>query len=558
MRIGQKEYCNAISYTLGLNIVFLFFYLILGSGRQASLDDCIMSSILTGANGSQYDSHLYFINAVYGFFLKPFYILFPEVGWYFIIEIAEVFVSFVVLTYFILKHVDARFGLVSAVFFLTCFSPDFYFNCDFTHCAAALTSSGIMLIFFGEKEKNRIYLSFAPLFLVAGFVMRKEEFLLGLPFLGSALFVALVNRRVLYKGTVISLIVSGVLALGLYSFDKGLYTNEEYTYYAEYQPVRAVFGDGAYYDAEAVYDELEERGESGLDFRLLKEWLFYDTEVFSLQKLQHLAKIVQRNLYEPNWMRFPVAFFKVLSDSLMTPLAWCWVVSCLMLLSFSSRKKRYYPWISFALIAMCFAYLLLVNRIVLHVESGIWLYATICFIPFFVNIDLPSSCRTKWVCLLMILASILLYSLSFHAMKSLVKDKIFWPKQDEPEYWEELQNYIETHTDAVFFLPLEPYQRLVTYKNYGLKSITPGSWSNLFPLGFWNVNLPGMKRDIEKYGIKNPLKDITKDNVYVVSVNEELNIKQFHEIHYGSKIEIDTVMTFSPVNILKFYDRREP
>ena len=158
----------------------------------------------------------------------------------------------------------------------------------------------------------------------------------------------------------------------------------------------------------------------------------------------------------------------------------------------------------------------------------------------------------------MILASILLYSLSFHAMKSLVKDKIFWPKQDEPEYWEELQNYIETHTDAVFFLPLEPYQRLVTYKNYGLKSITPGSWSNLFPLGFWNVNLPGMKRDIEKYGIKNPLKDITKDNVYVVSVNEELNIKQFHEIHYGSKIEIDTVMTFSPVNILKFYDRREP
>lgn len=554
----EEKKRNGLFCALAVNSVFLLLYLLFGSCRFSSLDDYIMSSVLTGAYGGQYDSHLYFVNAAYGIFLKPFYLLFPKVGWYFIIEIAEIFVSFVAFTYFLLKHVDARFGLVFSVFFLACFAIDFYFASDFTHCAAALTSAGFLFVLFGEKEKKRIYLSLAPVFLVAGFIMRKEEFLLGMPFLGSALFITLMRQRSLYKGTVISLIVAGIFALGLYSFDKSLYTDIEYKYYAEYQPVRAIFGDGAYYDAEAVYDELEERGELGLDFRLLKGWLFYDTEIFSLQNVQHLAKIVGRNLYEPNWLKFPIAFVKVLSDSLANPLAWCWVVCSLILLSFSSRKDCCYPWLSFVLIAVCFAYLLLVNRIVSHVESGIWLYATVCFIPFFVDIDPPLNCKTKKIYLLVILVSFILCLLSFYIQRTWVKNEIFWPKQEEQQYWGDLQNYINSHADAVFFLPLEPYQRLATYKNYGLKSILPGSWNNFFPLGFWNLHLPGMKRDLQKWGIDNPLRDITKDNVYVISVNEELYIKQFHEIHYDSKIEIDTVLTFAPANILKFHNRREP
>ena len=49
---------------LCLNLFFLFLYLAFGQLRHGSLDDYFMSSVLTGAYGSSYDVHTYFINAI--------------------------------------------------------------------------------------------------------------------------------------------------------------------------------------------------------------------------------------------------------------------------------------------------------------------------------------------------------------------------------------------------------------------------------------------------------------------------------------------------------------
>ena len=164
--------------------------------------------------------------------------------------------------------------------------------------------------------------------------------------------------------------------------DANLYAEGDYKYYAQYQPVRSYFGDGAYYDKESTYDELEERGMFGHDFLLLKAWVFYDTEVFQKDSLVPFVNVATNNLYEPNRSRLPVSFFLAVSNAFTRTSGWCWVVLCLLLILSGSKRAALFPWASLGIIAGSIGYLLLVNRLVYHVESGIWLYAVVLAIPF--------------------------------------------------------------------------------------------------------------------------------------------------------------------------------
>lgn len=88
--------------SMALNVMFFGLYFYLGEWKFGSLDDFFMSSVLVGAYGGQFNPHLYFINAIYAYFLKPLYMFFPNVGWYSIIEALEIFASFVAIVYGIL------------------------------------------------------------------------------------------------------------------------------------------------------------------------------------------------------------------------------------------------------------------------------------------------------------------------------------------------------------------------------------------------------------------------------------------------------------------------
>ena len=211
--------------------------------------------------------------------------------------------------------------------------------------------------------------------------MRFEGFLLGIPFAAILLMVSLFERKISLKA-VMTLCLVLVSIWGLRIWDRALYAEGEYKYYADYQPIRAYFGDGAFYDVESAYDELEERGMSGIDFNMLNDWFFYDTKVFQIDSLKPLQKVVQNNLYKPNQKRMSVAILTAISNAFTRGCGWCWAIFCALLVYSSSRKANIFPWISFGLIAVCIGYLLLLNRLVYHVESGVWLYAVASAIPF--------------------------------------------------------------------------------------------------------------------------------------------------------------------------------
>ncbi len=540
---------------LCLNILFFIIYLLFGIVRYGSLDDYFMSAIVTGAYGSEFDPHLYFINAIFAYFLKPFYIIAPSIGWYFIFILLEVFVSLTIITFLFIRQSGNKWGLFLSILLLSCISPDFYQNVAFTQCATILTATGVLLLAFGDKERKNSFVILAPFFLVAGHIMRSDAFMIAMPFLILLLFSNLIETRRISWKTIIALAICFSSIWGLKQFDRNFYTDNEYKYYAAYQGPRAFFGDGRYYDREATFDELEERSMQGRDFQHLQFWDFYDTHVFSLDSIKAIANVARHNLYIPNRTRMPAAFFITISNSFSRANTWCWAILCVILILFANFKGQFYPWLSLGIVCVCIGYLLIVNRVVYHVETGIWLCAissSILFMPkakVFSTSELRKYNKISVFGVLFISTVFLLMAYSTHSQTER-HGIISIPQPTTGE--KEFVAYANAHPNDVFLMTFEPYKRLAMSKDKAYKSITPGSWQNIFPIGYWNIHLPGMTKEFKKRGVTNPLHDIVNDNVYVVENNNLPTFTHFYKTHYHKNLTVDTVQTLGEIVLLKY------
>ena len=89
-------------------------------------------------------------------------------------------------------------------------------------------------------------------------------------------------------------------------------------------------------------------------------------------------------------------------------------------------------------------------------------------------------------------------------------------------------------------------------KDPAYKSIAPGSWQNIFPLGYWNIHLPAMTKEFAKRGVQNPIKDIIKDNVYLIEDANKPQLAHFYKVHYHQELTVDTVQSFGNVKLHKY------
>ena len=550
---------SPLFFALLLNLFFLVLYFAFGIVRHGSLDDYFMSSVLTGAYGGAYDVHTYFVGSAYGYFLKPFYWLFPKVGWYFIFELVGTFAAFTTFTYFLIQRMGTIMGVALSALLLASLTPDFYFQLSFTQCATIYTAAGILSFFFAHGNKR--FLILGSLFLIAGSTMRWECFLLGMPYLAIYLVFQTIIKKTGRKAGLVALAICFATLYGLHTFDKNLYSSDDYKYYADYQPVRAFFGDGAYYDKESAFDELQERGMSGPDFRLLKNWMFYDTEVFARDSLLPIIDVAKNSLYTPNPSRMSVAFFMAVSRELTRSVGWCWAIFCIILLLSRSKLSNLYPWTSLGIIGISIGYLLLVNRLAYHVESGIWLYATVCGI-FFMSADILDSNRfmVKWNKLiplfLIALAAFFAY-FGIAEQRTLKKQWQLIEHEQVPADWQEFLKYARDHNDDVFLLSFKKYKDLGTIRNPPYLSIDPGSWNNIFSWGYWNIHLPAMKQEFKKRGVDNPIHDIVHDNVYLLEDNNQPSLLDFYKRHYHDSLWVDTVKTFGDLMLLKYHSTNQ-
>jgi hypothetical protein len=100
--------------------------------------------------------------------------------------------------------------------------------------------------------------------------------------------------------------------------------------------------------------------------------------------------------------------------------------------------------------------------------------------------------------------------------------------------------------------PKDPNDKLNKI-NHVFSAVEPRSWNNIHSTGYWNMYLPAIERELEKRGVTNLIKDVTKDNVYMISEATSLSLAPFYKIHYNTRLKTDTLMSFGNVKLLKYH-----
>ncbi|ADL26417.1 putative membrane protein [Fibrobacter succinogenes subsp. succinogenes S85] len=290
---------RALTYSLVINLFFLALCLLFGDLKFGAIDDYFMAARLTGALGTDYNPHLIFVNAIYGYALLPLYHLFPAIGWYYIGEMFSVFLSFTVIGFILLQRCGEHWGAILAALFTALFASDFYLVVQFTQCASILSAAGMLLFAYGiisqdchapNGARNDVWgniQALAPFILgvalmLWGSVMRWQAFLMGLPFFCLGLLFILRECWSAKWHVIAGLAILFAGAFSMHAFDQKIYQSPAYEAFNKFQSPRVILGDKNNYNKNAVYEDAEELGLSGKDFHLLTEWIFYDTKVLQL------------------------------------------------------------------------------------------------------------------------------------------------------------------------------------------------------------------------------------------------------------------------------------
>lgn len=547
---------------LFINAYFMIICLAFCHLRYGAIDDYFMAGILSGMYGDDYNVHLPFVNAIYGYLLLPLYYLFPGISWYYIGELSAIFVSLTAISYILINKVGRGWGFALSTLLVAAYAKDLYIVLQFTQCAAVLSAAGMVVLISGFERinngeyKRKIYviLSVGILLLWWGSLMRWDAFLMGGPLFASALVLFVRKFWKIRWQVVLSLLLVYIGAFAFHWYNQSLYQNPEYKTFVDFQPFRVLLGDGAFYNEQAVYEDLQELGQNPKDFDLLKKWVFYDNEVFAPESVQVISQLIGKHTVRPHLQSFPMMLLRSLSDLAKTPILAAWLLLSIILVV-SNKRGCSYLWLSFAVVLPMLAYLLYVNRLVYRVEVGLLLYITVLSICFLKRL----SCAYPKVFYAIGIVFLSVAGCTYYSHR-----QIFRGPNDGRDFsmenvlgtkgYEELFSFMDSQPDSVIFIvPMDTYMNMTEHRLPPYLNEPMGSWQRIIPIGFWTPYYPDVEKSFRKRGVKNPIKDLVKENVYYISdIKFGVSLVDFLEEHHYNHVKIDTVKKFEDVSVLKY------
>ena len=556
---------RAITYSVAINLFFLALCLIFGDLKFGAIDDYFMAARLTGALGTDYNPHLIFVNAIYGYALLPLYHLFPKIGWYYIGEMFSVFLSFTVIGYVLLQRCGEHWGAILATLFTALFASDFYLVVQFTQCASILSAAGMLLFAYGIIQCSRMdcFVAKAPrndvrkyipfvfsiILMLWGSVMRWQAFLMGMPFfcLGM-LFIFKHCWKVKWR-VIAGLAILFVGAFAMHSWDQKIYQVPEYADFVKFQGPRVTFGDNSNYNQNAVYEDAEELGLSGKDFHMLTEWMLYDTEVYSVDSLTRYASLIPPYREKNEVRLIPQKLLNALAHSLRSPLFWVWFAFCIIVYC-TQRRKFLYLWSSLALILALLAYLMAMGRLVYRVESGFWLYAAVLAIPLFGRFlfDLPRKLVVGIIGVIAV-ANVFAYATSGETVRDPSSGRARTLAIEDTTDYMQVFDYIDSQPDKMFLLSMNAFMRFSHHRNPPYLAEPIGQYRRTVSFGYWTPYLPEVKEALADFGVKNPMKDVVHDNIIVLN---EPHLVDFLQRHYYDSVAVDTLREIGEMTFLKY------
>lgn len=587
MEVKTGKNSNII-VAIGINILFLAMILIFCDIKYEVSDDFVMAGIMSGAYGSGINPHMIFVNVLYGYILSPFYYIFPQVSWYFLSQLLICFMSFSLITYMLLENNQRYVAVMLVAALLLCFGNDAYILVQFTKTATLSVLSGGSVFLWAVFDRRKIGLKvIAAVICLCGTLLRFNSiYLVGMFFVWLIVveFVKIYREecnRECRRKRMIPIFLSGalliLLAFGMKGIDRIVYMSDsEYRNYWEYNEARAKIVDASDYGYEAYREQLAQIGISENDYRILRTWNFADNEVFSLETMQKVAKILEeyketvevskerilQNIQERNILGYPV----------------CIACIILFLFSFLLQTKKWYLFCVPPILGVGFIlYFFVIERVVYRVEYGVFLSVFISMLYFWrTKEELEYYPNLRKASVLISLFIIGLQSVYFLPDRSYQEvdtdsrreyiDHIFYESwnydarkyrrvvnKDKPE--NALLKEIESHKENFYFLDFQTTIQTLYYEWSPFQALPVKYFDNTAYFASILTNFPDAVSTLERYQITQPLPDLVKENVYLVDTDYrtlESKIQYLRE-HYYPNATVELHKTVSNYQIWKVY-----
>lgn len=559
-QVGIRDfiYKNSMILTaVGINILALLFSVFICYPLSETGDDSVMMSIASGGYG-EYSSYIVFSNIFYAKVIVTLNAYVGRINWYFAIQFAVVFFSFVSITYVLLKKFTYKLGVVLGTCFLICFSYELYVTYQFTKSAAIATAAGCFILFYfleSEKIKKRWIFSGIAL-IVVGSLIRFYAFLavMGVFFILGIIRIILHLKNKQKKRVVLylcSFFIAVSISFGFYIIDKSIYNNQpEWKEYKEYNSLRSQIRDypiPVYEDNKAEYAKI---GMSRNDYENMMQWNIGDTDYYTVDLFEKILNISPENseeAKEDSTFLNGVLFY--LQEYMETNWSKCFALAFLLILFISKKKKTTVVSgiITLGIIWALSMYLYLQGRYGLQrIELILWLAGFLLLLSINRSYYTWEKIGKAGSCFLMIGVSLLTVLVCFEEYKTNIENKTanIEAKKEVREFYD----YIGYDKEKVYLLDATSgYMG----EEMGLfEAYTLGYCDNVLGLGGWYTNSPVMKNTQQFYGIENVFADVVNNpDVYIVDKqNIDVEIQYIRE-HYNPNAYAEEVEVFGVYHI---------
>lgn len=575
-----------------LNALFLAAAIFFCEPKYEVSDDFLMETILAGSYGTGTNPHMLFVNILYGNLLQPLYHIFPKTNWYTISLLSFGFLACIGLTLILVHSLDGIRALFFNLLFLIFFSNDLFILLQFTKTASICCFVGGLLILYSLFHKNSerkliqqpIFFLYGIILCFIGSLIRIYAVYLVAPFIiVTALCEGISNLRsksndygnyvLLIKRIALCCVIVLAIFFGHLIDQKSYNKNSEYQYYLQYATVRGAIVDRQDYGYPEYADDLKEIGISENDYYMLCTWNFVDPDYFPLEKLKKISNIFEEHNRQ-QWQGFQSIYNDILQRKYTSyPVCIACIILFLICMLWNTANWKWYLLACLPTGALIL-YFFIRGRVVYRVEFGIFLCTFLSLLYFYLQTPPPMTKENHkllaagiitGVCMLLHLPTYFPdsdYKLDqVDSHKSYV-DSVFdasWnynPQKyrtivNKTDLTDGLIDEINQHQNNTYLLDFNTTIQSLYYDWSVFESLGIGYYKNFCYLSGVAMNFPDVNHSLQNMGIENPIKDLVKENVYLVdNINSKIILNYLKE-HYYPDAKIKWVKNVEGYDIWK-------
>lgn len=557
---GRLRLLAAFLVNAGLLLVLLCCF----TPRFETNDDVLMSKFVDGQMGEK-SAYIPFINIVLGFFLKLLYTIGGEgLNWYSVSMYLLMLAAFTAMTWVLLMRFRTLGAWsMAAVILLTVGLNSYLYPCFSKTCAVA-AAGGLCLMLYamgdGLEKPKRLPLVLGFALAALGYLWRVEEFF-GVAVLlapvGLVRVLALLRKtrdekpgqrlgRVWRYARPFLLLLA--LVLLLFGLDRFLWTRGDYAYFTAYNDTRSALVDYStvpeYEQMQQVYDGLD-MDETAVYF--LKNWSFYDTEKFSLEKIR--AVLNARNSVVPN--PSPGESLGIFLDKALPGLAGTLAgmgFVLMLMLWLACGRHRWQDWLGLGLSLGFFGliYLLMIyqNRYLANrVDMGL-LLALMLAMSFLM--DEAKLRNDRLFCALLIALAL---AVGLYSNRNVCKFSDQYDVEDKSAKKAAMEQLLADEEHLYLCKVWSIDHELYT----PLETAPAGFADRIVLLGGWSLYHPSIEHVLESYDIENPYPDmIGNEQVRLIDSDVERTLAYLRE-YYAPDVWAEPVEPLSSETGLSIY-----